>query len=97
MRKLLTVLILLVTVAHVAAQQSTARPMCDTKEKVFKMLADDFGEIPQWMGHIPQSDTHMMLTVNSRTGTWTVIEYNTVTACVISSGNRSISGWGTPI
>ena len=86
------------TVTTVIAQPRTlSKPVtCDATETVFKTLTEQFKETPQWHGTNPQQGTSTVLTVNLMTGAWTLIEYTTVTACVIGVGENSSSAWGIP-
>ena len=68
---------------------------CDTADTVFRTLAETFQETPQWQGR--SEGTGMVLTVNLKTGAWTLVEYTATTACVIGSGEMSSSRWGTPV
>jgi len=70
--------------------------VCDSTPKVFRTIVEEFGETPQWRGHNAQQGTSTVLTVNAKTGSWTLIEYTTLTACVIGVGENSSSSWGTP-
>jgi len=99
MGKLLT---LLITVAILNAAHAEPRVLnkpvtCDTRLAVFKTIVEEFGETPQWIGPSPQQGTNMALTVNLKTGAWTLIEFTADVACVISVGENSSSAWGTKI
>ena len=94
-------LILALAIASTAATAQTRRlsksVICDNTEKVFKTIVEDFEETPQWQGSSQQQGTSIVLTVNLKTGTWTMVEYTTVTACVLAVGENSSSHWGTGI
>ena len=68
---------------------------CDTVAAVFGALAETFEETPQWQGRT--QNTGVVLTVNAKTGAWTLVEYTTITACIIAVGENSSSRWGTPV
>jgi len=70
--------------------------VCDNTERVFRTMVEEFGEMPQWRGATSEQGTSTVLTVNPKTGAWTLIEYTAVTACVIGVGENSSSAWGTP-
>ena len=70
--------------------------ICDNTEKVFRTMVEEFGETPQWRGATAQQGTSTVLTVNTNTGAWTLIEYTSVMACVIGVGENSSSAWGLP-
>lgn len=101
MTKLLsTLMLMLLAACAVAAAEPrilNKQVACADKDQVFKSVAQDFGEIPQWTGQSPQSNTNLVLTANLKTGSWTLIEYNSTMACVLAVGENSNSGWGLPI
>jgi hypothetical protein len=98
MKIFLTALISLVATASIAQTRTLNKPVvCDATERVFKTIVEDFEETPQWRGSSPEQGTSTVLTVNAKTGAWTLIEYTSVTACVISVGDNSSSRWGTPV
>ena len=70
--------------------------LCDRTEKVFRTMVEEFGETPQWRGSTPEQGTSTVLTVNPKTGAWTLIEYTPIMAGVIGVGEQSSSAWGTP-
>lgn len=99
MDKLLMALVLLVAVATATAEPRILNKQvaCDERDNVFKSIVEDFGETPQWTGQSPLYKTNLVLTVNLKTGSWTLIEYNGTMACVLAVGENSNSRWGIPI
>lgn len=99
MRTILTILALLAVFTMATAEPRTLNKpvVCEATEKVFRTMVEEFKETPQWQGVNPQQGTSVVLTVNLTTGAWTLIEYTTVTACVIAVGENSSSSWGIPI
>ena len=63
--------------------------LCDNITAVFQTIIGEYQEQPVWHGISPSSGTELVLTVNSTTGSWTVIEYKSPRACVIAIGERS--------
>ena len=63
--------------------------VCDDKNTVFKIISEKFNEVPQWWGQNPQHNTQSVLTVNNTTGTWSLIEFNEIMACIVSEGGNS--------
>ena len=87
-----------VTLDAVAETRRLNKPViCDRTEKVFRTMVEEFGETPQWRGVTPEQGTSTVLTVNPKTGAWTLIEYTSQMACVIGVGENSSSAWGTPV
>jgi hypothetical protein len=95
----LTAGLLLTVAATVMAEPRTLRKqvVCDSTPKVLKTIAEEFEETPQWQGQNAQQMTQIMLTVNLKTGSWTIVEYNADTACVLAVGENSSSRWGIPV
>jgi len=98
MKNFLTLLVMIaVTTTATAQTRRLNKPVvCDATEKVFRTMVEEFGETPQWRGATSEQGTSTVLTVNPRTGAWTLIEYTAVTACIIGVGENSSSAWGTP-
>ena len=84
------------SLAHAETRRLNKPVVCDATEKVFRTMLEEFGETPQWQGATPEQGTSTVLTVNPKTGAWTLIEYTSVMACVIGVGENSSSSWGTP-
>jgi len=98
MRTFSAVLLLLVATAVMAEPRVLRKPVvCDDTARVLKTMTEEFGETPQWRGATSEQGTSTVLTVNPKTGSWTLIEFNTVMACVIGTGENSSSRWGTPV
>jgi len=86
-----------VTLDAAAETRRLNKPViCESTEKVFRTMVEEFGETPQWRGSTPEQGTSTVLTVNPKTGAWTLIEYTAVMACVIGVGENSSSAWGVP-
>jgi hypothetical protein len=91
-------LLLLVTATVMAEPRTVNKQVvCDSTPKVLKTIVEEFEETPQWRGVNPVQMTQIMLTVNLKTGAWTMIEYTATTACIIGVGENSSSRWGTPV
>ena len=71
--------------------------VCDASTVILEQLTKDFEETPQWTGVSPAQGTQLVLTVNLKTGAWTLVEYTTDWACILAVGERSSSRWGTPV
>jgi hypothetical protein len=96
MKKFLILAVMLTTLAHAEPRTLNKPVVCESTAKVFRTMLEEFGETPQWRGSTSQQGTNTVLTVNTKTGSWTLIEYTTVMACVIGIGENSSSVWGTP-
>jgi hypothetical protein len=96
MKKSLILALMLITLAHAEPRTLNKPVVCESTEKVFRTMMEEFGETPQWRGVNAQQGTSTVLTVNTKTGAWTLIEYTSVMACVIGVGELSSSAWGIP-
>ena len=65
---------------------------CAEVQKLINHLADAYGEKVVWVGKERNTGTHIALYRNDSTGTWTMIQYDTRTGCVLGAGEL-----GTPI
>jgi len=98
MRTFFSGLLLTVATAVMAEPRVLNKPVtCDATATVLRTIVEDFKETPQWRGSNPEQGTSTVLTVNAKTGAWTLIEFNAVTACVIGVGENSSSAWGVPV
>jgi len=98
MRTFFSGLLLLVATAVMAEPRVLNKPVtCDATATVLRTIVEDFKETPQWRGSNPEQGTSTVLTVNPRTGAWTLIEFTAITACVIGVGENSSSAWGVPV
>ena len=95
---LILAILFTVTLDAAAEPRRLNKPVvCDRTEKVFRTMIEEFGETPQWRGSTPEQGTRTVLTVNAKTGAWTLIEYTSQMACVIGVGEQSSTAWGTPV
>jgi len=65
---------------------------CSEIEKLINHLAQAYGEKPSWVGKEANTGTYISLFKNEFTGTWTMIQYDARTGCVLGAGEL-----GTPI
>jgi hypothetical protein len=71
---------------------STQKPVeCFATSEVIKMLREEFNEAIMFDGvnKLTEDKSKIALFVNSQTGTWTLIEYDTNNACVLGAGQSS--------
>jgi len=65
---------------------------CSSPEYVFRLFEQEYGEIPVWVGKDKGTNTYITILKNKEKGTWTMIQYDAVIACVLGAGEQ-----GTPI
>lgn len=71
--------------------------ICDDRDTVFRIISEEFKEVPQWWGQSSQQNTQLVLMVNLTTGSWSLVEFNQTTACIVGVGEKSRSLWGMPV
>jgi hypothetical protein len=94
MKKLLS---LLLVVPLLTSAQSSSGPItiektvvCDKTQNVLDVIINGrYQENPVWGG--VDDDSRYGLLVNRETGTWTIIQFNKETACVLGTGKSSRS------
>ena len=87
---LLILLVVLSTLSHAEMFQLRKVMYCDEKEIVFQSLAQDFEEMPIWSGKSETGATTVTVFVNKKSGTYTLVEYDSKVACVFSVGNTKV-------
>jgi hypothetical protein len=66
--------------------------VCDNAQKIMKaLLAEEFKEMPIWMGKSDQDDSKYSLFSNEKTKSWTILQFNDKIACVLGTGTDSNS------
>lgn len=65
---------------------------CSPIEKLMGHLADQYGEKLVWVGKETITGTYISIFKNDLTGSWTIIQYDSRTGCVLGAGET-----GTPI
>jgi len=70
----------------------TRQMRCAPVEALIAHLMQAYGEKVVWVGKDRNNGTYVSLYKNEGTGTWTMIQYDNRTGCVLSAGEL-----GTPI
>lgn len=65
--------------------------VCDKTDTVFAVLKEKFQETPVWGGNNSGDQTSYALMLNSETRTWTLLQFNTETACILGIGNDYVT------
>jgi len=73
-------------VANAQVIQIEKPVVCSTLKIIVETISQDFQEQPAWRGNDAKSKYIMF--ANSKTGTWTFIQYDDKIACVIGSGEN---------
>jgi len=57
-----------------------------TKEILTELITGDYKEKPFWTGNEPATDTKYVLMVNEKSKSWTILQYEGASACILGSG-----------
>jgi hypothetical protein len=72
-----------------SAYSSQKPVLCDNTKKVLKTLMEKYGEVPVWTAKDASDDSRYLLLVNSKTTSWTLIQFTPEHACIIGLGEQS--------
>jgi hypothetical protein len=65
--------------------------VCDKTATVFAALEEKFQEMPVWGGKNSGDQASYALMLNSETKTWTLVQFNADTACILGIGNDHVT------
>ena len=77
---------LITSVAHAQLREYERRLNCGETQFVMTVLTKTAQERPIWSGADTQTGTQTTILVNTKTLTWTVVQYDHKMACVLQSG-----------
>ena len=73
--------------SHAQVAEYERKVTCGSVKVILKALTGkDAEEVPLWVGRTDDTNTQTAVLVNRQTLAWTVIQYDTKVACVLSSG-----------
>lgn len=84
MKKFFLSILFLPTVAFAEPVTLDKSVVCDTIETVIKALTKEYGEQAIWVGEKEKSTVAVL--VNTKTTSWTVIQFTENIACVLEEG-----------
>ena len=93
-----TIIALLLCISTTVSAQTiqlfelTRQMKCAAVDTLIAHLMEAYGEKVVWVGKDRNNGTYVSLYKNESTGTWTMIQYDSRTGCVLSAGEL-----GTPI
>ena len=74
---------------NTAAVEARKPVVCDDSKKIYEELINsEYSEKPVWGG--VADNTKFVLLINKDTGTWTLIEFNKSTSCILGFGEGSM-------
>jgi hypothetical protein len=95
MKKAITAAFLFCLASSIANAQEVIelnKPMkCGDAEFVIRHFAQEYGELPLWVGKEKQSSSYITLLVNKDKKTWTMVQYDSKLACVLGAGEGGSS------
>lgn len=86
MKYIFAALVLISSMAHAQLSEYERRFTCGETRFVITALTKTAQEKPIWVGTDPETGTQTMILQNTRTLTWTVVQYDQKMACVLHSG-----------
>ena len=90
MKKILARLLMCVAVSSYSQPSEIfelQKPLkCSAVEVLMNYLAQNYGERMVWVGKETFTGTYIALYKNETTGTWTMIQYDIKTGCVLGAG-----------
>lgn len=64
--------------------------ICDRSTAVLNGLqAGQYKEVPRWTGIASNDETSFVIMANEKTGTWTIVQFNSEVACILGEGKNS--------
>jgi len=91
-----TIIALFLCISTTASAQTiqpfelTRQMKCAPVEALITHLMEVYGEKVVWLGRDRNNGTYVSLYKNEATGTWTMIQYDNRTGCVLSVGELGI-------
>jgi len=86
MKYIFAALVLISSVAHAQLSEYERKFTCGETRFVITALTKTAQEKLIWVGTDPETKTQTMVLQNTRTLTWTVVQYDRDIACVLQSG-----------
>ena len=86
MKYIFAAIVSISTVAHAQLSEYERKFTCGKTQFVISALTQNAQEKPIWAGADPQTGTQTTILLNTRTLTWSVVQYDRDMACVLQSG-----------
>jgi hypothetical protein len=86
MKYIFAALVLICSIAHAQVSEYERKFTCGETKFVISALTKTAQEKPIWVGADPETKTQTMILQNTKTLTWTVVQYDQNMACVLHSG-----------
>ena len=69
--------------------ESSKPVICDDAKIMVSSLMKNWGEIPVWTAKDAKDQSRYLLLVNSKKGSWTLLQYTPEIACILGVGSDS--------
>jgi len=86
MKYIFAAIVLISTVTHAQLSEYERKFTCGKTQFVISALTQNAQEKPIWAGADPQTGTQTTILLNTKTLTWSVVQYDRDMACVLQSG-----------
>jgi len=86
MKYIFAALVFVSSVAHAQLSEYERKFSSGKTQFVISALTKNAQEKPIWSGADPETNTQTMILQNTKTLTWTVVQYDATMACVLQSG-----------
>ena len=84
---LLAAFIIAVALAQSAPVEIQKKVVCDDTTTVMNTLITEYQESPVWAGSDEKSNFGLL--INQESGTWTIVQFNKTTTCILGVGENS--------
>lgn len=79
------------SVANAQPVQHEKIVLCDKTAEMFEALGKQYQEVPVWGGKNSEQGLNFALMLNTETKTWTLVQFNTKTACILGIGDDYVT------
>lgn len=91
MKKILFGVLLLPALAFAEPVRIDKPLVCDDAKIVINSLVSgEYKEVPVWLGNADENDSKYAVLFNGKTKTWTIIQFNQQTACILGTGKDGL-------
>ena len=91
MKKLIALVLMASCIAFALAQSTAVeinkKVVCDDTKSLLDTLLNEYQESPVWAGTDEKSKYSLL--INQETGTWTIIQFDKNTTCILGVGENS--------
>jgi hypothetical protein len=78
------------SIANAQAFKIEKSVYCDKTERIFSSLKEKYQEEPVWAGDDLGNDSKYALFINTKQGTWTLLQFTPEVSCILGVGDKPI-------